>query len=98
MTTINLSRGSKSNPLTFNKEDKTFYGTEREIPFDTSYEVKNLSTGASEVFSFVESTGSEWDPKTRWIYKSKSGLVLVISNDPQITKMRSDAYLKAKIG
>ena len=98
MTTINLFPGSKNNPLTFNRGDKTFYGSEREIPFDTSYEIKNNSTGASEVFNFVESTGSEWDPKTRWIYKNKSDLFLVISNDPEITNMRSESYLKSKIG
>ena len=97
MRTINLTPGAVSNTLTFNKEDNTFYGTERDIPFDTSYEVKNTVSGQSEVFDFIESTGSEWDPKTQWIYKNKTGLSLIISNDERITKIREEAYLKAKL-
>jgi hypothetical protein len=96
MRTIALTPGTPS-PLTYVKEDNTFYGTEREIPFDTSYKVTNLKTGRSEQFDFVQSTGSEWDPKTRWIYKSPSGISLVISNDEEITALRADAYLKAKL-
>lgn len=98
MITINLTPGAVSNPLKFNKANNTFYGTERDIQFDTSYEVKNTVSGQSEIFDFVESTGSEWDPKTQWIYKNKTGLSLIISNDERITKIREQQYLRAKLG
>ena len=98
MTTINLNPNSNNNPLTFNKKHNAFYGTEKDIPFDTSYEVKNVVSGRSEIFEFVESTGSEWDPKTQWIYKSKSGISLIICNDERITNMRANNYFASKLG
>jgi len=84
------------NILCFDKETNTFYGSEREIPFDSRYKVLNVSTNDSRIFEFVYSTGPEFDPKTQWIYKSEDGVQLIISNDPEITKRNAKNYLNAK--
>ena len=97
MVQILMTPGSQSNPLAFKKEDNTFYGSERDIRFDTSYEVKNVTTGKSEIFDFKQSTGPEFDPDTKWLYESKSGIKLVIGNDPRITKASAKAYLDHKL-
>jgi len=97
MRIISISPGSSNNPVIFNKEDNTFYGNERNIPFDTTYEIKNMVSGKSEIFEFSHSTGSEFDPKTQWVYKSKSGINLVVGNDEKITNLRAENYLNAKL-
>lgn len=79
-------------------KDKTFYVNEKDTPgFATSYKVFNPKTGKYAEFELSHSTGSEWDPKTIWIYKNKElNLELHISQDPDITKIRANNYLKNK--
>lgn len=96
MITINITPGSKTNSITYSKTTDTFRGSEKDIKFDTEYEVKNIETGNSERFKFTHSTGPEFDPKTEWVYKSESGRQLIIGNDTETTKLNAANYLKAK--
>ena len=84
MRTIEISKDSKKKLLSYDKDDNTFYGSEKDIPFDTSYKVVNIDTNQSRLFEFTHSTGPEFDPKTQWIYKnSDSNIRLIISNDAE---------------
>jgi hypothetical protein len=96
MTTISITPKSNSNKVSYNKASDTFNGSEKDIPFDTSYTIENSETKKSEVFDFVNSTGPEFDPNTKWIYKSLVGRTLVISNDSDITKKNAQSYLEHK--
>ena len=96
MITIDLIPGSQKNHLRFDKEANTFFGSERNIKFATEYEVKNTISGKSEKFEFTHSTGPEFDSATQWVYKSESGILLIIGNDAEITKLNAEAYLKHK--
>lgn len=89
---INLSSG-----WSYNKETSTFKVSEKILPFDTTYNIKNPATGKEMIFEFSHSTGSEFDPKTRWVYKSKGGsITLEVCNDEEMTKANAENYLKAK--
>lgn len=85
--------------LGYNKESKTFFANEKDVPFDTSYEIKNPKTGNSMSFDFSHSTGSEWDPNTSWVYVSKSNpeIKFIVSNDAETTKANADSYLNSKL-
>ena len=90
--------------ITFNKQkhqydvvNKVFRLNEKDVRFDTEYSVVNPATGQAKQFKFIESTGSEWDPNTKWIYKSDDGLSLEVSNDQAITEKRADVYLAHKL-
>ena len=48
------------------------------------------------VFDFKESTGSEWDPATIWVYESKEGYKFLLLND-DVTQENIDSYLTAKL-
>jgi len=78
---------------------KTETMNERDVRFDTEYEIKNPRTGSSSMmFRFEKSTGPEFDPATRWIYWNlERNVKLEVCNDPHVTKLRADAYLKAKL-
>lgn len=93
MFTIELNK----HPYVYNDERKTFVMGENGIPFGTSYVIKNPKTGGSKQFKFTHSTGPEFDPKTRWVYKSEDGIQLEICNDTEMTKNAADNYLKAKL-
>lgn len=82
---------------TYNKVSKTFQVNEKDTTFATEYSIKNPKSGASVVFKLSHSTGCEWDPNTKWIYKSDCGLVLEISQDLEITKKREAAYINHKL-
>ena len=97
MKTINVTPNAKSNAVTFNKEENAFYGSERDIQFSTQYCIQNVSTGNSQVFDFKYSTGSEFDPNTKWVFESEKGVKLFICNDPEITKKHAEMYLAAKL-
>jgi len=58
--------------------------------------VLNENTGGAMEFHFDHSTGSEWCPTTKWIYKSKEGLELHVGNQ-EVTANQANAYLQAKI-
>ena len=91
---INLS----TTPYSYNKETKVFSFSEKHVPFTTTYEVLNPQTGGKVSFDFSHSTGPEFDPNTKWIYKNKSSDVTVeVCNDAYITKLRGDAYLDHKL-
>lgn len=78
--------------------NRTIRVSEKIAGFDTSYTLKNPQTLIEDVFDFSHSTGPEFDPETRWVYKSKkSGLTLEVCNDAEITKLRSKAYLDHKL-
>lgn len=82
----------------FKKEEKTFYVNGDDVRFDTSYLLMNPKTNGSMKFDFVESTGSEWNPSTKWIYANKAGFQLIVSNEPQhILTDRANRYIESKI-
>lgn len=80
----------------YNTETKTITVSGKDVPFDTSYVVKNPKTNGEVMFELSHSTGSEWDPKTMWVYKSKEGITLKIGND-DVTPAHANAYLQAKL-
>lgn len=88
----------KKKNLTYDKELKTFFISETEVPFSMNYELLNPKTGNSRIFELSHSTGGEFQPDTRWIYKSEDGLTLEVCNDPEVTKKRGESYLRHKIG
>jgi len=85
----------QKNHLTFIPEAKTFLVAGTEVKFGTEHIVVNDETGASMKFLFKESTGSEWDKFTVWIYHSHQGYELHVSNN-DTTPEHAEAYFKAK--
>jgi hypothetical protein len=71
------------------------YVSEKDVIFDMEYEVVSNVTGVFKKFKFTESTGSEFDPKTEWIYKSEEGYELRIcnDNDAETTRKQAEVYL-----
>lgn len=82
----------------YDRETQTFTVSERWVRFDTSYLVFSPKTGASRRFDFVRSTGSEWNPNTRWVYQSECGLTLEVTGDPDIREAAQAFYAKKKFG
>lgn len=85
----------------FNQETKTITLSERDIPFATEYEahIKTDKEPMKVNFEFAHSTGPEFDPNTKWIYKSKNcapGMTLEVCNDKQMTERAAANYLAAK--
>jgi len=91
MALIKLEKGKYA----YNKDTKTFTMSEKDIPFATTYKVVSPDTGGEMEFSFTHSTGPEFAPDTRWIYKSGE-YTLEVCNDPEVTKQAAAAYLAAK--
>lgn len=85
--------------FTYNAETNTIKTNELSFggKFDTEIQILNSETGGSCLFSFTEMTGSEWDPATKCIYHSVSGIKLEVSQDAELTEIRAKAYLKAKM-
>ena len=77
---------------------KTVFVSEKDVKFDTAYEVRSPKTGTTKEFRFVCSTGPEFDPKTVWLYKSDDGFHFGVCNDAEITKRHAENYLKHKLG
>ena len=89
----------KTKPLVFDKKTNAFYGNEKDIPFSIVYQIINIISKNSEVFKLSYSTGPEFDPETKWIYKSTtSEIQLVICNDFKITTRNEESYLRHKSG
>lgn len=86
----------KDKQFDYDKDKKTFTMSEKGIPFGTTYEVLS-PTGNSKTFVFDHSTGPEFSPDTKYVFKS-GDLTLVLCNDAQITEQRAKEYLSAKIG
>lgn len=89
MTRIDL------NTISWSFKDNVITISEKDVPFASDYAVVSPSGGVKE-FKFAHSTGSEFDPKTQWIYKSEDGLQLAVCNDAKMVKAAAAAYLKAK--
>ena len=85
----------------YNPENKVISISEKDVEkFDTEYRLWNPITMHGIVFKFHEMTGPEFDPSTKSIYAATddSGYTLEIENDEEITKKRSEMYLKSKMG
>lgn len=92
MITVNLA----STKYVLNKETKTIMLSERDVRFGTEYKLQSPS-GVEKTFTLSHSTGPEFSPTTRWVYKSEDGLVLEVCNDAVMTELASESYLKAKL-
>ena len=91
---INLSKI----PYYYNKETKVFTFSEKDVPFATTYEIFNPQTNGRVQFDLSHSTGPEFHPDTKWIYKNAlSNVTVEVCNDASITKIRGDAYLDHKL-
>ena len=77
-------------------KEKTIVISEKDVMFSVDYRVLS-PTGNTKDFKFNHSTGGEFDPNTKWIYKSEDGLELAVCNDANMVKVAADAYLKAKL-
>ena len=84
-----------STTFSWNRETKTFKVNGNDVPFDTSYKLKNTITNKVMVFEFSHSTGSEWDSATKWIYKN-GDYILEVGNE-DVTPAHAEAYLQAKL-
>jgi hypothetical protein len=82
----------------WNPDQATFTVSERDVPFDTSYLLKNPKTDGTMKFDFEKSTGPEFDPATKWIYWNlEKNVKLEVCNDPEMTRTAAQRYLAAKL-
>jgi len=98
METIIINPEASNNIVAWNKNENSFYCSEKDVRFATTYNVLNAKSGKSMLFEFKNSTGPEFDPNTKWIYESNTGIKLIVCNDPKITANAAAAYLAAKTG
>jgi len=82
--------------VSYNKETKTFSINEKNVQFAIEYTATNPETGKSKLFVFTHSTGPEFDPSTKWIYRNNEGLILEVCNDPTMVKIAAKSYYDAK--
>ena len=85
------------NKITFAYEAdrKCFVVSEKDVRFATTYMLISTS-GAQKKFDMTHSTGNEFDPNTRYVYKSEDGLLLEVCNDADMVKTAAANYLAAK--
>ena len=77
--------------------DKKFTMSEKDVPrFDTEYKILNSKTDGGMNFKFDHSTGSEFEPDTKWVYLSEEGYTLEVCNDPKMTEEAKKNYIKGK--
>jgi hypothetical protein len=93
MTTITFD----AKKHTYNKETKVFRVSERDVKFDTTYSILNPRTNKEMKFEFTHSTGPEFDPETRWVYKGAEGITLEVCNDARMAQQAEQMYLDAKL-
>lgn len=84
------------NKHTYDKANGVFKMSEKDVQFATEYIISNPRTGGEEKFSFSHSTGPEFDPKTKWVYHGDKGHKLEVCNDPILTRISAQNYIKAK--
>jgi hypothetical protein len=84
------------NKVSYDKNNKTFTVSGKDVRFAYSYTLVNNETDNKKDFSFKESTGSEWDPNTIWVYESEDGFILNVKND-DVTPEHAEKYLQAKL-
>ena len=75
----------------------TFHISGKEVTFATNYKLFNPATKGTMEFDFTHSTGSEWDPKTVWVYKSKCGLYELHVGNEDVTPQHAQNYLDHKL-
>ena len=92
MTKVDLKK------VKFLVENGVIRVSEREVSFDTKYEVISSKTNSAKVFDFTHSTGPEFDINTEWVYASEDGIEFRVCNDRIMTAEAGAAYLKAKLG
>jgi hypothetical protein len=81
----------------YEADRKCFVVSEKDVSqFATTYMLISTS-GAQKKFDMTHSTGSEWDPNTRYVYKSEDGLLLEVCNDAQMFKTAAANYLAGKL-
>ena len=91
MTTIDLNKVPYSvDPIT-----KVISVSEKHIHFATTYNVIS-KTRTAKVFDFSHSTGPEFDPNTKWVYKCEN-FVLEVCNDKKMTAIAAENYLRSKM-
>jgi len=86
----------QKNHLRYLPKVKTFLGSGKEISFSTKHTVTNEKTNENKVFHFKESTGSEWEQSTVWIYESTDGYKLHVDSS-DVTPEHSERYLQSKL-
>lgn len=91
MITIDLN----TVPYSVDPVTKVISVSEKHVPFATTYNVIS-TTRVNKVFELSHSTGSEFDPNTKWVYKNGE-LVLEVCNDKKMTAIAAENYLKAKL-
>lgn len=92
MTTINI----RNSELKYNAKTKTFAISGKAVKFDTTYRIFNTETLNEQVFEFKQSTGSEWDPNTIWIYESVNKEYILAVGNGDVTEAHRHAYAVAK--
>jgi len=85
-----------SSKFSYNKDTKTFKVKGGDVQFAMDYELVNLKTGKGMVFTLSHSTGSEWDPTTKWIYKSADKKFTLEVGNEEVTPAHAEAYAKSK--
>jgi hypothetical protein len=80
----------------YEADRKCFVISEKDVRFATTYMLISTS-GAQKKFDMTHSTGSEYDPNTRYVYKSEDGLLLEVCNDAEMVKTAAANYLAAKL-
>lgn len=93
MVTVDLNRVK----FMYDGLRKTIVISERDVQFDTTYEVISSKTGNTKVFDFTHSTGPEFDKNTRWVYKSDDGLLLEVCNDVDMVVKAAENYFNFKL-
>lgn len=94
MTTIEVN-----NNVNWDSKTRTFSINERHVAFATRYKLINPKTQNCAEFELSHSTGREFDPATKWIYKcvTDSELILQVCNDAAMTHIAAQNYLRAKM-
>ena len=81
--------------ISYNASNKTFSVSGKRVKFGTTYTLINDLTGNTMDFNLSHSTGSEWEPGTKWVYKNENGYTLEVGND-DVTPKHAENYLRAK--
>jgi len=81
--------------ISYNATTKTFSVSGKRVKFGTKYTLVNDLTGNTMDFYLSHSTGSEWEPETKWVYHSGKGYILEVGND-DVTPQTVTEYLRGK--
>ena len=109
MEIINFSNTTTG--MHYDPKSRTSHVSEHLIRFATAYRVLNPKTGDYRNFNLSHSTGPEFDENTEWVYTHNTQgnakgnaqplhtecYFLRIKNEPRITEIKKEMYLKAKM-